>query len=89
MTSKLDTLRFESGKAGLPARLKAARLRQMVVGANGMGYDERLWPRSDTFRCGDQSNLIAHDKQSRHFEAADGKLKMWLKHIAYGGEAFS
>jgi hypothetical protein len=85
MTSKLDTLKFESGKDGLPARLKARGLRQVVVGANGMGYDEHLWPRSGTFRCGKQENLIAHDKHSRAFRDAPLALQEWTSKIAFGG----
>ena len=86
MTSKLDTLRFESGKDGLPARLKRARLRQMVVGANGVAYEERLWPVSGTFRSGAQENLIAHDKHSRHFRDSTPEMQEWLTRIAYTGD---
>ena len=87
MKSKLDTLRFESGKDGLPAKIKAAGLKQIVVGANGQPYEERLWPVSRTFRSEDQGNLIAHDKHSRNFAAAPPDMKEWLTRIAYNGDS--
>lgn len=86
MACKLDTLRFESGSNGLPARIKKAGLRQLVVGADGVGYSERLWPVSGTFRCGDQANLIAHDKHSRAFRDTTPEMKEWLTRIAYNGD---
>ena len=84
--SKLDTLRFESGKDGLPAYIKKNCLRQMVVGANGIAYEERLWPVSGTFRSGKQENLIAHDKHSRHFRDSTPEMQEWLTRIAYSGD---
>ena len=87
MKDKLDTLRFESGKFGLPYKIKQARLRQMVVGANGIAYEERLWPVSGTFRSGKQENLIAHDKHSRHFRDSNPEMQEWLTRIAYTGDA--
>ena len=85
MASKLDTLRFESGKDGLPARIKAAGLKQIVVGANGRWYEEPQWPMSGTFRSGGQVNLIAHDKHSRAFRDATPEMQKWLTWIAYTG----
>lgn len=87
MTSKLDTLRFESGLYGLPFKIKQAQLRQVVVGADGVAYDEQQWPLSRTFRLGNQDNLIAHDKQSRIFDAHPRAEQAWLTKIAYGVDA--
>ena len=87
MKDKLDTLRFESGKFGLPYKIKQARLRQMVVGANGIAYEERLWPVSGTFRSGSQENLIAHDKHSRAFRDMTPEMQEWLTRIAYTGDS--
>ena len=57
----------------------------MVVGANGIAYEERLWPVSGTFRSGKQENLIAHDKHSRHFRDSTPEMQEWLTRIAYNG----
>jgi hypothetical protein len=84
MMTKLDTLRFESGVDGLPAKLRQARLKQIVVGADRHGYGEESWPHTETFRLGDQSNLIAHDKHSKIFAASTPEQKKWLTEAAYG-----
>ena len=84
MRSKLDTLVFESGNTGLPACLKEIGLQQVVVGADGTAYPEEMWSVSKTFRLGDQSNLIAHDKHSRAFAAMNPEMRAWHTKIAYG-----
>jgi hypothetical protein len=66
---KVDTSLFESGPQSLTVRLRSSGLAALVVGADGRGYDVGDWPRSRTFRLGDQANLLVHDNHTRAFEA--------------------
>lgn len=66
---KVDTSLFESGANSFTAGLREQGLATVVVGRDGTGYDIADWPRSRTFRLGDQGNLLIHDNHTRAFEA--------------------
>jgi hypothetical protein len=66
---KLDAFLFESGPNSMTRQILSRGLEALVVGRNGQGYAWRLWPRSDTFRQNEQSNLLIGDNQTRHFAA--------------------
>jgi hypothetical protein len=65
--SKLDACAFESGRDGLTAQVRRAGLAAVLVANDGQGYDVPDWPRSGTFRLGDQSKLILTDNRTRDF----------------------
>ncbi len=67
--TKTAANRFESGPDGLPTALAQRGLSSVLVGANGVGYEVADWPKSDTFRLGDQSNVLVTDNQTRGFAA--------------------
>lgn len=75
--TKTAASRFESGPDGLPARLGAQGLSLVVVGADGTAYDVADWPKSRTFRMGDQSNILVADNQVRGFSA----MSEWHKKL--------
>ena len=66
---KVDVSLFESGPQSFTVRLRSSGLATVVVGADGRRYDVADWPRSRTFRLGDQANLLVHDNHTRAFEA--------------------
>ena len=69
--TKLDCLRFESGKASL-TRQAVRRLRKtLVVGCDGRGYEPAEWFASRTFRSGRQENLLVADNQTENYRLAD------------------
>jgi glycosyltransferase involved in cell wall biosynthesis len=65
--TKASTNRFESGPDGLPTALAQRGLSSILVGANGIGYEVADWPKSVTFRLGDQANVLVTDNQTRGF----------------------
>ena len=65
--SKFETSLFESGADSMTARLRARNLEVVVVGADGTAYGIADWWRSNTFRCGDQRNLLVADNHTRAF----------------------
>lgn len=65
--TKHDALHFESGSRGLTATL-AREGRVLVADRNGATYDIADWPKSRTFRLGDQLGLLLTDNQSRSFD---------------------
>lgn len=61
--------RFESAPDGLPARLAGLGMSPRLVGADGTAYAVDDWPKSRTFRLGDQANVLVADNQVRAFDA--------------------
>lgn len=65
--SKADANLFESGRDSLTAQFLRSGLSAIVVGANGRAYPVEDWPKSSTFRLGDQGNLLIADNHTRAF----------------------
>ena len=61
---KLDTFQIESGADSLTRRVLAMGLTCMIVGADGRGYPPQHWEKSETFRQGEQGNLLVRDNQT-------------------------
>jgi len=59
---------FESGPNSLTARIRRSGRYTAVVGRNGVIYDQARWPRSKTFRLGNQNNMLVADNQTRTFD---------------------
>lgn len=73
LRTKYDACAFESGIDSMTSQIRREGLRAVVAGRSGQGYDVTDWPRSGTFRLGNQENLILTDNQSRTFmEMAPG-----------------
>ena len=67
--TKAAANRFESGPDGLPTALAQRGLSSILVGADGVGFEVADWPKSVTFRLGDQANVLVTDNQTRGFAA--------------------
>ena len=67
MATKDDACYFESGPNSLTAQVRRTGKAAILVGRNGQGYDVAEWPSSQTFRLGDESNLLIADNHSRAF----------------------
>jgi hypothetical protein len=82
--SKVDAHRFESGKQSLTKQVLQMNLNVLVVGKNGAGYKMEDWCRSNTFRQGEQNNLLIADNQTNTYLHADPELKDMLSYLAWG-----
>jgi hypothetical protein len=83
-TDKDAAYRFESGRRGMTARLKAMGLRVLVAGRDGRGYDSSEWPASGTFWQGNQENLLVEDNQTRAYQHGDPAVRRALSGFAWG-----
>lgn len=84
---KRAAYRFEGGRAGLSAQLRAAGQRVVVVGRGGAIHERDAWDRSDTFWQDDQQQLLVHDNQTRAYAAADLPTRRVLSAFAWGQAA--
>lgn len=77
---------FENGKDGLTKQVLRSSLRPLVVGKDGNGYAKADWQRSNTFRNGNQENLIVADNQTRLYQGADAPTRLRLTTCTWGME---
>ena len=59
-------------------------LTALIVGRNGRGYPPAMWPVSDTFRLGTQSNLLVHDNVTRAYAAMPFSEKKSISKLTWG-----
>jgi glycosyltransferase involved in cell wall biosynthesis len=82
--TKIECNLFESGVDSLSARLLRQGRKLLVVGADGTAFDVQDWPRSGTFRLGQQSNLLFGDNQTRSFDALSIEERELLSILTWG-----
>jgi hypothetical protein len=81
---RLECLVFESGWMGLTHQLAAQGLIPVVVGRDGRAYEKEHWPLSQTFRSGEQQNLLVGDNRTRDYLDADQPTRRMLSYLAWG-----
>jgi hypothetical protein len=83
--SRQQTVALEGGTNSLTRQVRARGLEAMVVGRDGVAYPVDRWKESETFRSGDQRNLLIADNRTRHFQEG-GRITRWgLAWLAWGG----
>lgn len=80
---KRATYLLESGRRSITRRVQEQGLRAVVVGRDGR-YDVDEWPASNTFRSGDQENLLVADNQTRDYEMASASRRRRLSRDTWG-----
>jgi hypothetical protein len=85
--TKMQACLFESGKRGLTSRFRENGLGAIVVGKDGRGFDVQDWFRSNTYRLGDQSNLLVTDNQTRRMPKMSAGARFTHMRLAWGDYA--
>ncbi|OWK19666.1 hypothetical protein AJ88_38480 [Mesorhizobium amorphae CCBAU 01583] len=65
----------ESGPGSVTIQAAKAGKRTLLVGADGQLFDTPEWPKSRTFRLGQQSNIIVADNQTRFYDGMNNRQK--------------
>ena len=78
--SKAGAWRFENFRHNMTRQIQARGLRPLVVGRDGVGYEIEDWPRSNTYRQGDQANLLLTDNRTQDYETGtnDERCSFWI-----------
>lgn len=84
MRSKRDAYRFESGKNGLTMQIIRKGKRVLVVGKDGMAYEQNRWRESRTFWQSEQENLLVADNQTRDYAEGSVLRRRYLRLTAWG-----
>ncbi len=87
IVNKTVAYMFENGRNNFTQRILRRGLKPLVVGRDGRGYEKEEWARSNTFRQGNQENLLVADNQTRGYAAADFETRKCLSEFAWGKDA--
>lgn len=87
--SKPSAWALESGRRSLTRQLADRGLSAHVVGRDGHSYPPDDWPRSATFRSGEQRNLLVADNRTDQYEQAGQTMKGRLREMAWGASVES
>jgi hypothetical protein len=82
--TKTGAWKIENGRRSITRQICARGLETLVVGRDGIAYDVQAWPRSRTFRSGEQENLLIADNRTREFIEAPAPKRRWLAELAWG-----
>ncbi len=82
--SKLEAVALEGGKRSLTRQVRDRGLETLVVGRDGVGYPPERWMQSETFRSGEQENLLVADNRTRHFQEGGRLTRFGLSWLAWG-----
>jgi hypothetical protein len=74
---------LESGRQSITRQVQARDLRAVVVGRDGDVYDFAEWPRSRTYRGGEQANLLVADNRTSDWQHATPELRRKLSRQAW------
>ncbi len=84
---KRAAYRFEGGRAGLTAQLRASGQRVLVVDRDGVAHPPEAWDRADVFWQAGQEQLMVRDNQTRSYAAAGPDVQRVLSAFAWGAQA--
>ncbi len=83
MCEKRDTSRFEAGHRGLTGQILARGLEPYVIDRRGCAWAKEDWPRSNTYRAGEQEGLLIGDKRTEAYRTADPRTREYLSTLAW------
>ncbi|MBK5229642.1 MAG: glycosyltransferase family 2 protein, partial [Thermoleophilia bacterium] len=82
---KKDAWHLENGRNGISVQIVKRGLKLIVAGRDGVGYEVDRWRESETFRAGDQRNLIISDNRTDDYAQGDEAERAYLMRLAWGG----
>ncbi|WP_284316856.1 hypothetical protein [Labrys miyagiensis] len=84
LPTKFDAHAFESGADSLSRQILQNSGRLAIVGRNGRVYEPIEWASSNTFRHGNQENLLVSDNRTREYELAKFRTRQRLSEQTWG-----
>ncbi len=82
--TKLDAWKLENGRRSFSAQVTSLGLKTVVAGADGVAYEWPDWQRSETFRSGEQENLVIADNRTDDWRSATAEERSELSRLAWG-----
>lgn len=82
--TKMEAMRFESGKDNLTRQIQLRGLKTLVIGRDGQAYEPENWFDSQTYKSGEQSNLLVADNRTEQYALADSEARRAMTKAAWG-----
>ncbi len=87
MRKKAAAWQLETGPQSMTRQVGQRGLEALVVGNDGEAYPRERWNESQTFRSGNQENLLVADNRTLEYAEADEATRLWLAELAWGRNA--
>ena len=84
LRTKMEAMRFESGKGNLTRQIQLSGLKALVVGRDGKAYEPEDWFSSQTYKSGQQSNLLVADNRTEQYAIANSEARRVMTKTAWG-----
>lgn len=78
---------FEAGPNSLTRQILSRGLQPIVVDRGGRSYRSEEWPRSLTFRSGNQERLLVADNRTHDYSAGSSRRRLRRAQLSWGDEA--
>lgn len=82
--TKMEAMRFESGKNNLTRQIQLMGLKTLVIGRDGQAYGPETWFDSQTYKSAKQSNLLVADNRTEQYALADSEARRAMTKTAWG-----
>lgn len=82
--TKMQAMRFESGKSNLTRQIQFRGLKALVIGRDGKAYEQENWFDSQTYKSGDQSNLLVADNRTEQYAMAVAEARRAMTKTTWG-----
>jgi hypothetical protein len=82
--TKMQAMRFESGKSNLTREIQHRGLKALVIGRDGKAYEQENWFDSQTYKSGDQSNLLVADNRTEQYAMAVAEARRAMTRTTWG-----
>lgn len=87
LATKRDGNLFEGGPNSMTRQIESMGLAVRVAGRDGRVFGPEDWPKSGTFRSGNQQNLLLSDNRTREWQGAFLAKRRRLARMAFGDRA--
>jgi len=82
--TKMQAMRFESGKSNLTRQIQLRGLKALVIGRDGKAYEQENWFDSETYKSGEQSNLLVADNRTEQYAMAVAEARRAMTKTTWG-----
>ena len=82
--TKMQAMRFESGKSSLTRQIQLRGLKALVIGRDGKAYEQENWFESQTYKSGEQSNLLVADNRTEQYAMAAAEARSAMTKTTWG-----
>ncbi len=81
--TRAGALEFEAGANSMTRQVRDRKLEACVVDRNGTCWQPGDWPKSRTYRAGEQEGLLVRDNRTDVYANGDARMRRYLETLAW------